>query len=266
MTMRILPPNEISLDEFARALIRLRLLVIACTLAGLAIGTTLIQLRQPVFEASAILRIGQTYYDEPLQLESVAELTSRLSNGTYKNVFASAVRGTTNLVSITASDYDRDKAAVMLRDVVEDVITTHAQILEQNTKPAHDRIAQIKSQSEALMQQLASLNELAEKLRQKEPTQASVLLMQQAFTTQAITQLDLEQFELLQRLSPPQTRSTEVHGNVVAPEHPVQSKSWLILVICGAIGALVGALLVLAKEFVSPKKTPIAGTSDAAPD
>ena len=56
--------------------------------------------------------------------------------------------------------------------------------------------------------------------------------------TQPLLQLDTERLQLLQQLSPPQTRPTEMQVKIAAPIHPSQFRKWLNLAVAAMLGLM----------------------------
>lgn len=250
MTIKTLPDEEMSALDLLSILIKRKALIFSILIVSILIGIAYTELKQPVFEASVTLRIGQVYIDDPLQLESPNALVARLSSAGGGAIMASAVRGTDNLISVTALGGSREEALSALNSSVQLATDSHAEIYRQSTEPIQDRIKQIESQRQTLVKELTSINVAIQQLRQKEPTQASVLLMQRTLAMQAIPQLDIEHLERLQQLRPPQTRRTETLGSIIASDHPAKPKRFFAIAMSSLIGILVGILIAFLAEFV----------------
>lgn len=253
------PDEEISLLELWQTLVKRKTWVFASFIASALAGAIYVQLKAPVFEATITLRIGQIQTgggerSGPLLLESPQELLARLADASGSAVNASIGRGTNNLVTVTARSGSGDGARLALETALNNVIRAHDSIYHQSTQPIRDRIAQIVAQRQAVEQELASLDQLVQQLRGKEPVQASLMIMQRTPLTQSLMQLDVEGLQLMQQLSPPQTRPTEMLGHIDPPTHPSQPKRMLILALATMLGLIGGVILAFVTEFVSNAK------------
>ena len=245
------PDDEISLLELWQILVKRKAWVFACFIAFTLAGATYGQLKAPVFEATITLRIGQV---QAGLLESPQELVARLSDAGGGAINASIARGTNNLVTVTAHSGSGDGAAQALEAAVQRVISAHAGIYNQSTQPIRERVAQMEAQRHAVEQELASLDQLVQQLRGREPVQASLMVMQRTPLTQSLLQLDAGRLQLLQQLTPPQTRPTEMLGQIAAPTHPSQPRKWLILAVAAMLGLMGGVMLAFVTEFVANAK------------
>jgi LPS O-antigen subunit length determinant protein (WzzB/FepE family) len=79
------------------------------------------------------------------------------------------------------------------------------------------------------------------------------MVIQRTPLTQSLLELDAELLRLLQQLSPPQTRPTEMLGQIAAPSHPSQPREWLILAVAAMLG-LMGGMAAFVTEFVANAK------------
>lgn len=253
------PDDEISLLELWQILVKRKAWVFACFIAFTLAGATYGQLKAPVFEATITLRIGQIQAgggerSGPLLLESPQELIARLSDAGGGAINASIARGTNNLVTVSALSGSGDGAAQALEAAVQRVISAHDAIYNQSTQPIRERVAQMEAQRHAVEQELASLDQLVQQLRGREPVQASLMVMQRTPLTHSLLQLDAERLQLLQQLSPPQTSPTEMLGQIAAPTHPSQPRKWLILAVAAMLGLMGGVMLAFVTEFVANAK------------
>lgn len=250
------PDDEISLLELWQILVKRKAWVFACFIAFTLAGATYGQLKSPVFGVTITLRIGQIQAGggAPLLLESPQELIARLADAGGGAVNASIARGTNNLVTVTAHSDSGDGAALALAAAVQRVISAHDGIYNQSTQPLRERVAKMEAQRHAVEQELVSLDQLVQQLRDREPVQASLMVIQRTPLTQSLLELDAERLRLLQQLSPPQTRPTEMLGQIAAPSHPSQPREWLILAVAAMLGLMGGVMLAFVTEFVANAK------------
>ncbi len=250
--------DEISLLELWETLVKRKWIIVACFLLCLIAGAAFALLKPAVYEATATIRIGQITFGAettaPL-LESPAELSTRISSQHRGNgVQASTPRGATTTISLLAQAPSAEDATRSLGIVIENIKNAHQELYERSLQPIRSRLERFDLQSQQLQQQAADLTDLIDRLKEQNPVQASLLIMERNQTMQSITLQDAERLRLLQQLSPPQTRPTELIGEIVAPLKPAQPKRALILVLSGVLGLMGGVMLAFIAEFVSKAK------------
>jgi uncharacterized protein involved in exopolysaccharide biosynthesis len=245
------PDDEISLLELWQILVKRWALVFLVFLGCILAGAAYAFFKPPVFEANATLRIGQI---QSVLLESPQELIARLVELGSGAVSASVARGANNLVSVVSRSGSAEEAAAALEQAVASVIRVHEGFYQQSTEPLRERVAQIDVQRQAVERELNDIDQLVRQIRGKEPVQASLLVMQRSPLGQTAQQLDAERLRLLQQLSPPQARPTELLGQIAMPARPVQPRKWLILAVAAVLGLMGGVMLAFVAEFVANAK------------
>lgn len=262
--------DEISLLELWQTLVKRKGLIIACFLVCLAAGAAFAFLKAPVYEADVKLRIGQIKSDgggPAVLLDNAEELSARLmarygqdiANGVKRPrpfiTKASIQKGVTTTLQLTSEGDTPEDAARILRDVVADVQKAHATMFEDNIKPINERLKRLDEQRQALQQQYADITGLFEQLKDRDSVQASLVMLERAPITDALSQQDAEKLRLSQQLTPPQTRPTELLGEITAPAKPSQPKKALVLALAAVLGLMGGVMLAFVAEFVAKAKT-----------
>lgn len=257
--------DEISLLELWQILVKRKALILACFILCLAGGAAFALLKAPVYEASVKLRIGQVQGNGGL-LENAEELSSRILAQYGENVAtgvkrerpfittASVQKGVTTTIQLTAEGDTPEDAARLLDDVVKGVQKTHTTMFEDNLKPIAERLESLDEQRAALQQQYADLTQLAEKLKDRDSVQASLVMIERGPITTAINQQDAERLRLSQQLTPPQTRPSELIGEITAPAKPSKPKKALVLALAAVLGMMGGVMLAFVAEFVAKAK------------
>lgn len=261
--------DEISLLELWQILARRKALILACFVLCLAGGAAFAFLTSPVYEASVKLRIGQVKGDSaaaPVILENAEELSSRILAQYGKDVAAGITRerpfiitasvqkGVTTTVQLTAEGDSPEDAARLLDDVVKGVQKTHTTMFEDNLKPIAERLKSLDEQRTALQQQYADLTQLAEKLKDRDNVQASLLMIERSPITNSLDQQATERLRLSQQMTPPATRPTELIGEITAPAKPSKPKKALVLALAAVLGMMGGVMLAFVAEFVAKAK------------
>jgi len=258
--------DEISLFDLWRILVKRKALILICIVVCLAGGAVLAYLKAPVFEASIKLRIGQVKGSEGL-LEPADELSARLLAQYGQNIAegisrprpflttASVQKGATTTLQLTAEGDTPEDAAGLLRDVVTAVQKSHADIFENSIRPITERLNSLNEQRETLRQQYADITQLVEKLKERETVQASLIMLERGPITRTINEQDAERLVLSQQLNPPQTRRTELLGEIAEPARPARPKKAMILALAAMLGVMGGVMLAFAAEFIASAKT-----------
>ena len=268
--------DEISLIELWQILARRKALILACFILCLAGGAAFAFLKAPVYEASVKLRIGQVKGDgaaPPVILENADELSSRIlaqygediATGVKRErpfiTTASVQKGVTTTVQLTAEGDTPADAARLLDDVAKSVQKAHTTMFEDNLKPIAERLKSLDEQRTALQQQYADLSQLAEKLKDRESVQASLLMIERSPITNSLDQQATERLRLSQQITPPATRHTELIGEITAPAKPSKPKKALVLALAAVLGMMGGVMLAFVAEFVAKAKANAAAKS-----
>lgn len=257
--------DEISLLELWQILAKRKALILACFVVCLAGGAAFAFLTSPVYEASVKLRIGQVQGNGGL-LENAEELSSRVLAQYGKDVAAGITRerpfittasvqkGVTTTVQLTAEGDTPADAARLLDDVAKGVQKAHSAMFEDNLKPIVERLKSLDEQRTALQQQYADLTQLTDQLKERDSVQASLVMIERGPITTAINQQDAERLRLSQQLTPPQTRPTELIGEITAPAKPSKPNKALVLALAAVLGMMGGVMLAFVAEFIAKAK------------
>lgn len=257
--------DEINLLELWQILVRRKALILTCFILCLAAGAAFAFLKAPVFEASVKLRIGQVQGNAG-QLENAEELSARILAQYGEDVAegikrdrpfitkASVQKGVSTTLQLTAEGDMPEDAARLLDAAVRGVQKAHTTMFEDNLKPIAERLKSLDEQRQALQQQYIDLTQLAEQLKDRDSVQASLVMLERGPITNSINQQDAERLRLSQQLTPPQTRPTELIGEITAPAKPSKPKKALVLALAAVLGAMGGVMLAFVTEFVAKAK------------
>jgi uncharacterized protein involved in exopolysaccharide biosynthesis len=167
---------------------------------------------------------------------------------------ASVQKGVTTTVQLTAEGDTPADAARLLDDVAKSVQKAHTTMFEDNLKPIAERLKSLDEQRTALQQQYADITALVEQLKERDSVQASLVMIERGPITTAINQQDAERLRLSQLLTPPQTRPTELIGEITAPAKPSKPKKALVLALAAVLGMMGGVMLAFVAEFIAKAK------------
>lgn len=262
--------DEISLIDLWQILAKRSLLIFLCFAVCIAGGAAFAFLQAPVFEASVKLRIGQVANDQPGNaglLENGDELSSRLmarfgedvAHGIKRDrpfLTKSAVqKSVATTIELVAEGDKPEDAARFLQRVVDDVQKTHGATYERNLKFVEERLEHLNHQRSALQQQYEDATRLIDQLKQRDAVQASLIMLERGRISASISELDAEKPALTQKLSAPQTRPTELLGEITAPAKAAKPKKVLILALSAVLGLLGGVMLAFVAEFVAKARS-----------
>ena len=127
-------------------------------------------------------------------------------------------------------------------------------MFEDNLKPIAERLKSLDEQRTALQQQYADLSQLAEKLKDRESVQASLLMIERSPITDSPDKQATERLRLTQQMTPPATRPTELIGEITAPAKPSKPKKALVLALAAVLGMMGGVMLAFVAEFIAKAK------------
>jgi len=259
--------GEIDLVEFWGILVRRKMWIAAVLLASLAAAVAYLVLKAPVYEASVRLRIGQVAgagLFEPADVLSsrlIARYGEDVADGIRRDRpflrRATPSKLTPGVVDLVSEGHAPGDAASLLERVFADVVKTHGEIYSGNRAFLEERLRNIDAQRAALRRQYDEASVLVNQLKQSDPVQASLIVLDRSSIAESITTLDAERPQVAQKLSPPQTQPTELLGDVVAPVKPASPKKALVLVLAAILGTVAGLVLALIAEA--------AGKARAAP-
>ncbi|ATE62276.1 Wzz/FepE/Etk N-terminal domain-containing protein [Thauera sinica] len=267
--------DEIDLITLWNVLVRRRRWILACLVLCLAAAGAYLLVKTPVYEASVKVRIGQVASAGPFEAPEL--ISSRLLSEYGEDVAdgvkrprpflkrASAPKGLATVVElVTEGDAPAD-AVALLEKISNDVQAAHQQNYALNVKYLTERIEHLDIQRKTLTQQLADATALMEQVKQRDPVQASLIMLERGRLAIAINALDAERPALAQRLSPPQTQATELLGSIAAPAKPAAPKKSFILALAVVLGLMGGTILAFAVEFVANARSSTGGSKETMP-
>lgn len=261
------PEDEISLLDLWQILRERKALIAAWFLVCVATGAAFVLFKVPVYEASAVLQIGQVKGEgDPLLLEAPEALSMRILAQYGENVVAgiqrelpfiaaaNAQRGGAGSLHLTAAGGRPEAAVRLLEDVLEKVQASHASMFEANLSPVIERLKSLDAQQASLRQQYADLTQLAERLKQRDSVQASLLMIERSAITHLLDQQATERLRLTQQMTPPATRPTAVVGEIVVPVEPSKPRKGLVLLLAAVLGVVGGVMLAFVVALVERAK------------
>lgn len=257
--------DEISLLELWDMLIRGKYWILACMAASLMLGGAYLAFKAPVYEASVKVRIGQVAAGGPFESPDVlssrllAEYGEDIADGVKRErpflKRASVPKNLPSAVELVTEGESPQQAVALLERIHASIKDSHQQTYALNLKYLTERIDNLEAQRASLADQLTDATALMDQLKQRDPVQASLLMLERGRLATAITALDAERPTLAQKLSPPQTQPTELLGSIQAPTKPAAPKRALVIALSGVLGIMLGMMIVFTRAFVQSART-----------
>ena len=256
--------DEISLLELWQTLVKRKVLILACFLFCVAGGAAFAFLKAPVYSADVNLRIGQIggvgllENTEEVAARILAQYGEDVADGIKRErpfiTKASVQKGMTTALQLAAEGDTPEDTVRLLTDVVAHVQKVHTAMYEDNIKPINERLKSLDEQIQTLQQQYADITKLVEQLKERDSVQASLVMIERGPITTAINQQDAERLRLSQQLTPPQTRPTELIGEITAPAKPSKPKKAMVVALAAVLGMMGGVMLAFVAEFAAKAK------------
>jgi len=253
--------EEVSLIDLWHVLLRRKTWVIAALIASLAGAVAYLIFAPKIYEARVKLRVGQVAgagaFEAPEILASrlLAKYGEDVADGVKRSRpflrQVSIPRNVPTSVELVAHADSPGDAAALLGSVFGDVQNTHDEIFRENRRLMNERIQNLEAQGDALQQQFLDASDLINRLRPKDPVQASLIMLERGRISAALNDLEAEKPALAQKLTPPQTQPTELLGEIVAPQREAFPKRAVVLVLALALGSVVGVALAFIIDFLS---------------
>lgn len=258
------PDSEVTVLDIWRTVLRRKIVIGAWTAFCIAVGAAFAFLSPPVYEASVKLSIGQLPVASGLSpLESAEDISSRALAQFGEDVAqgikrerpflkrAAAQKSADWILDLTAEGDTPDEAAILLTRVVESIQATHNATFQRNIQLLNERLTNMEVERQAVKQQLHHAGLLLEQLKQQNAVQASIFIVEVSRISTFLSELESEKTALAQRLAPPQTRPTELLGEIIAPAKPASPKKAMALILSAALGLIGGVMLAFFADFVA---------------
>ena len=264
--------DEIRLKELFGIVVKYKTMIISLT-SLIVIGALVYIVFQPsMYEAKAVIEIGtnnannnannnsNNFIELPTNLLKRIELTY-IQNDLLEH--ATILKGSANLIELSALGLSQEEAIKKLNNVIEEVQKNHANKQESFTYLIKEKIKNLEQQKEDLVKQKNKLVALIEqkhiKVDQVVNQDAAVAaiysielnnkyLMITEITNQ-IYLINNQLNDLLITISAPNITQTVILGNLVASNHPVKPRKYLIMVLCSLFGVIFSTILAFTLEF-----------------
>lgn len=249
------PQDELSLADLWEIVSKGKCWVFGCLLVSMVAASAYLALAVPVYEATARIRIGQVAGGGLFEVPEVvaSRLLARYGEDPATGVKrplpylknATVPKGLTSVVQLVAEGDTPQHAVDLLNDAFVYVRESHELIYSQALKSLDERLAYLDSQRIVLVGQISEAQSLVERLKQKDPVQASLVLIEAGRLATTVTALDAERPAIVQQRMAPQTQATALLGDIEEPAKPARPKRALVLAAAFVGGLMSGLLLAL---------------------
>lgn len=253
--------EEVSFIDLWHVLLRRKKWIIAMLVASIAGGAVYLVFAPKLYEARVKVRVGQVAgagsFEAPEILASrlLAKYGEDVADGVKRpRPFlkqASVPRYVPASVELVAQADSPDDAAAFLERVFAEVQHTHDETFRENFRLMSERIRSLEAQRDSLKQQFQEASDLIDRLRPRDPVQASLVMLERGRISATLNGLEAEKPELAQRLTPPKTQPTALLGEIIAPQRAAAPRRSLVLTISLALGLVAGVALAFIIDFLS---------------
>lgn len=253
--------DEFSLLELWDVIVRRRLWILAALVVCVAGAVGYLLLKAPEYEARVKVRIGQVagagLFEAPELLSSrlLAMYGEYVADGVRRDrpflKQASVPKNVPAAIDLVAEANSPEDAVALLGRVFTEIQKTHDETFRENLRLLNERIENLDAQRAALQQQFGDASDLIDRLKPRDPVQASLIMLERGRITATINGLDAEKPALAQKLTPPQTQPTELLGEIVAPKKAAAPARVRVLALALLFGLAGGVLLSFVVEFLS---------------
>jgi uncharacterized protein involved in exopolysaccharide biosynthesis len=232
---------------------------------------------KPVYEAKALLRLGSIEskpVEKPANLKTKLETIYHINDKNVKKEYPfistiSIPKKSDGLIQLTAQGLNNKSAQDKIAEVSKEIKSKYAHIIQSYIDLQKRYLTTKKSEADRLQKQIEQLSQttknqkkLLESMIQEHKTQeASILSMVYFKNLEKLTALqnllsksmdDINQIEL--SLSPINIKKTQLVGEIITYDHPVEPKKILIIAVSLITGLILGIFLALFLEIIGKEK------------
>lgn len=258
--------SDLSLRDLMRMLVERRLLIVGSAVAGIilaAIGSSLIT---PQWEATAVVQIGAIGQAKQV-IEPTARVVERLKLRSFRDAVLSSITPpvsdsdaelyrrtldvkilpSPDLIELSVRGLSKEKATLLMDATVSYLHRTHAQLaaptvqrMKRLLARTKEEIAQIEAERDRMLDVASSISKKNAETRFMERVVLANVIIQRDAELRGLKQDQLNYEGLL---DPLQTYPTSAIERTYASEGPVTPRTWLIIVLSGLAGVLVGTFV-----------------------
>lgn len=256
LTERWVDDDSIDLFELAATLWEGKWAIVTACLAALAAAGGWLLLQSPVYEARAVVEIGQVADGEPLfdrgrllgQLrESLVDQAGSISEQSGRLTAVGTVRGGSDrALELTAQGDDPVAVARWLEAYVGELLAAHAQAYDERLQLLHDSLVELAERKAEIDTTLKALQ--VDVAGNTDPVVRATLALQQSGLLAERGQLLQRRLAIQETLQEHTSYPSRLWGAVTAGETPVAPRGQMILAIAVLLGGLFGSMAVLIRK------------------
>lgn len=262
---RVNAGDEISLVDLWLIIRRERLWLLAGLVVGVAVAFAYVTLAMPNYESRASIQIGKVPgpgFNTPVLIEDPGVLSVQLIDeygpksvkGTEQRVPFLETKGVkvrNNILDLVAVGYRPEEPRDLLTQIAAKVLQRHQQAYTTAIDPLRQRFTAIDSQIGILTTQMKELGDLIARLKEPNPTQASLVAIERGHLYTNLDQLERDRVILQQQTTTPYVNPSQLIAQPELPETPVSPRKLASLVIGIVLGLMLGLLAILFKGFIA---------------
>lgn len=258
--------DVIGFSDLLRVLGRRARWIIGAIIVSLAVGVFVVYWKNPVFEASAKLRIGRVAGGAPIEAGDV--LAARLLSAYGRSPAIGVVRPLPylerivvvkdpsqakepSIVDLVVEGASPSSAAELLARIVEEVSREHDRAHDETVGELKESLSRMQERRAALERQYRELAPRLGVSSGRDSSQVWMIATEKSRITETLATLDSKIPELAMKIAAPSTVRTGLVGTVVLPTKASSPRLTLILPFAVAAGAFVGVLVALGLELLS---------------
>jgi hypothetical protein len=266
--------DEIDLRKVWQTFVNYKKLIIVITLCTTMLATIYVFIKMPLYEAKAVLEIGSsgnTLLEDPLTLVKRIEIKYIVNsdmNTTAELQKVAVVKGTKNLVELTALAPSNSQAERYVMQIIEDVKQRHYELLQSSLTQLKTKIANLEAQRTELIEEKQALttyivkkNENIDKIGKENLSLAAIYTIE--INNKASELLDIKNkiyalnsqlSDLYFAISENNIKPTKIVDAIMTDDFPVKPKKKLIIVVALVSGFIASLFMVLLISFIRNQK------------
>lgn len=256
--------DEFSLGDLAWVIRRRWLWLLGslffCVLAAFAY----IALSAPSFESRASIRIGKIFQmnAKPGAIEDIDTLAFQLvaqygpdrsdqGRGGMPHLKQATKATGPEVLRLVAVGRSPGEAQEFLAQVIAKLMQRHGEIYSTAMEPLGTGLKAVDRQIANLTLQATELGKLADRLKESNPAQASLVAIERGHLLAKLTELERDYVGLQQMIARPHSNPSEVIAPPAASEHPVSPSKPAAIATGVALGLILGAVVIFLRELLA---------------
>ena len=266
--------DEIDLRELWQTLVNSKKLIIAVTLSITILATIYAFVKTPLFEAKAVIEIGSygsTLLEDPLTLIKRVEIKYIANsdiNTTEELQKVAVVKGTKNLVDISAIALSPKQAEHYITQIIEDIKQRHYELVQVYLTQLKTKIANLEEQKtelieekQVLMAYITKKSENIDKIIKDNPSVAAIYTIEinnksseLADIKNKIYGLNSQLSDLYFAISENNIKPTKIVDAIMTDDSPIKPKKKLMIMVAFVTGLILSIFLAFIIAFVQKQK------------